>query len=234
MEVTGWKFLRELGWLEIRGCPSYGAYPDLPDLPSLREFRFNREDITKCPRRHGLDVSHCARLRRLEIWSDKLLEDSGDLSSLKCLETLSFAGCSALSTISGLSELHLLTSLNLNHCYALQSLPYIGHMSELCVISIVSTKLEEIPGVEKLISLIWLDCSFSSLETLPDLHHLPVLQCVSLYDTTLIEDDPSSFYFDKKDVSYNDNKSPVYVDVSDVSDEENNLPDNDTSFSYDL
>lgn len=74
VEVTGWKFLRELGWLDIAGCTSYLDYPDLHDLPSLREFRFTRAGLIECPRKTELGMSQCVRLRRLKIWCDDGLE----------------------------------------------------------------------------------------------------------------------------------------------------------------
>jgi hypothetical protein len=218
-EVTGWKYLRELGWLEIVCCKSYDHYPDLRNLPSLREFRFDRYFLPDCGPRHDFDISQCVRLRRLEILGDRLLEESGDLSSLNCLESLDFSCCSALSTIAGLSGLHSLANLEVSGCKALCSLPYMGHRTELVCINISRSGVEEIPGIEKLVSLKTLDCSGSKLKRLPDLHHLPALQKVLLRKIPLIEDDPSSFYFDKTEVLFNcEETRPDVVGVSDISD----------------
>lgn len=151
---------------------------------------------------------------------------------MKCLETLSFEGCIALTNISGLSGLHLLTSLSLKDCAALQSLPDIGQMKELVYVDIRGTNLEEIPGVEKLVSLKKIDCRWSKVKRLPDLHHLPELLKVLLKGTPLIEDDPSSFYFDKEEVLFNtEERGHVYV--SDISDTEYNASDSEASLSDD-
>lgn len=78
------------------------------------------ERISVPPRRYlrlsTKTIRQCVRQRRLEIWYDDRLEGSGDLSSLKCLEILSFAWCGALSTITGYSGLHSLTNLSLAVC----------------------------------------------------------------------------------------------------------------------
>lgn len=66
-----------------------------------------------------------------------------------------------------------------------------------------------------------LDCRLSKLKRLPNL--LPELREVLLKDTPLVEDDPSSFYFDKEEVAFK-NEERRYVDVSDISDTEYNVP----------
>lgn len=99
-----------------------------------------------------------------------------------------------------------------------------GHMKELVFIDLRRTGLEVIPGIEKLVRLKTLDCRYSKLKHLPDLHHLPELQKVLLEETPLVEDDPSSFYFDKSVVLYNC-EDTGRVDVSDISDTEYNFSD---------
>jgi hypothetical protein len=134
-----------------------------------------------------------------------------------------FTSCGALSKVDGLSGLHSLIRLELDGCKALCSVPDIGHMTELVLINISETSVEEIPGIEKLVSLKTLVCDGSELKHLPDLHHLPKLQYIFLMGTPLIEDDPSSFYFDKTKVSFNREEKSVLVEVSDIGDDEDVL-----------
>lgn len=61
-------------------------------------------------------------------------------------------------------------------CAALSRLPDVSHMKQLSDIDVSGTGLEEIVGVEKLVSLEILDCENSKLKYLPDLRNLPVLR----------------------------------------------------------
>lgn len=220
--VTGWIYLRELGWLEIIDCLSFDEYPEFQNLPSLKEFRLSEFEH---PQTSLLGISQCVRLRRLEIRDALLLEASGDLSSLKCLEVLSFELCLSLSTITGLSGLHSLTYLSVSGCEAFSSLPDLSHMKELVDIDASGTSLEEIPGVENLVSLKTLDCRHSELKHLPDLHLMLALQKVWLGKTPLIEDDQYPLYFGKDEVRFNCEETRQHVDVRDISDTEHNLSD---------
>jgi len=101
-------------------------------------------------------------------------------------------------------------------------------MKYLSHIDVGWTGLEEIPGVEKLVSLETLDCEDSKLKHLPDLRHLPALRKICLEGTPLVEDDPSSFYFGTVEALFNCGKTR-HVDVSDISDTEHNLSDSSSS-----
>ncbi|KAG0625531.1 hypothetical protein M758_2G062800 [Ceratodon purpureus] len=195
-KMIGWECLQELGRLEISVCPLLEGYPPLSKIPSLRELLILVDQIKyQCVVRGGeLDVSGCVRLQKLKI---------GDAE--------------ALSSIRGLEDLHSLTVLKLWRCKALQNLPDIGHMKDLSRLAISYTPVEEIKGVEKLLSLKKLNCQGSKLKTLPDLSHLLHLQEVKLYECPLV-DDPSSPYYQQKYRKFN---TPVkHVDVSDASDSE--------------
>ncbi|KAG0586726.1 hypothetical protein KC19_2G112600 [Ceratodon purpureus] len=201
-EMIGWECLLELGRLEIYKYPLLDGYPPLSKIRSLREVRFceNYGEV-RCGLRGGeLDVSGCVRLQKLEIQRDE-----------------------ALSSIRGLEDLHSLTELELWECKALQNLPDIGHMKDLTHLSIGKTQVEEIRGVEKLLSLKELDCQGSKLKTLPDLGHLPHLQSVHLYQCPVV-DDPSSPYYQQQ-WCRKFNTTDKHVDVSDASDSECHLSD---------
>ena len=221
-EVTGWEHLRELGWLVVEECPSYHKIPNVQQLPSLKVYFINQVEFNnQLPFSLEPGVKRFVRLCRLEIYINQQLKDSGDLSSLKCLQVLRFRRCNALSTIRGLKELHSLTTLDLSFCCILPRLPYIGHLKALSVLDIFATSVEEIKGIEELVSLEKLECTSSSLRRLPHLHHLPQLQRIGLRGTPLVKD-PSSEYFGKDVVEpYGDEKRRMEdFDISDVSDSE--------------
>ncbi|KAG0586720.1 hypothetical protein KC19_2G112000 [Ceratodon purpureus] len=188
-EMIGWECLQELGRLEISDCPLLEGYPPLSKIPSLQELLLFGND-----RGGELDVSGCVRLHKLEIRNDE-----------------------ALSSIRGLEDLHSLTVLELSYCKALQNLPDIGHMKDLTHLLIEDTPVEEIKGVEKLLSLKVLYCWRSKLKTLPDLSHLPHLQKVHLEECPVV-DDPSSPYYQQGYREYN--TTVEHIDVSDASDSE--------------
>ncbi|KAG0623922.1 hypothetical protein M758_3G211500 [Ceratodon purpureus] len=233
--VTGWEHLQELGWLTIQECPSYHNLPTVQCLPSLKNYfislvEFNDQlpwslepEVTQIVRPSRLvpEVRQFVRLCRLELYKNKQLKESGDLSSLKCLQVLRFRQCNALTTIRGLSGLHSLTTLDLSFCCALSWLPSVANMKALTVLDIFATPMEEIIGIEDLVSLEKLDCTKSNLKRLPDLYHLPQLQRIRLLETPLVKD-PSSVYFGKDLVElYGDEERRMeYVDVSDISDSE--------------
>jgi hypothetical protein len=198
-EMIGWECLKDFGWLEIHDCPLYDGYPPLQKIPSLQGFRFWPPDVFSNPalwvRGEGeLDVSGCVRLRRLEIFGDY-----------------------ALSSIRGLEGLRSLTVLDLCSCIALRNLPDIGHMKDPTHLTITWMAVEEIKGVENLLSLEELNCRDSKLKTLPDLSHLPHLREVKLYKCPLVND-PSSPYYKKNVVQFK--RGDKHGDVSDTSDSE--------------
>lgn len=233
--VTGWEDLQELGWLTIQECPSYHNLPTVQCLPSLKNYfisqvEFNDQlpwklepEVTQYFRLSRLvpEVKQFVRLCRLEVYQNKQLKESGDLSLLKCLQVLRFRYCHALSSIRGLSGLLSLRTLDLSFCCALSWLPSVATMKSLTVLDIFATAMEEIIGIEELVSLEKLDCTRSNLKRLPDLYHLPQLQHIRLLGTSLVND-PSSIYFGKDLVElYGDEERRMeHVDISDISDSE--------------
>jgi Leucine-rich repeat (LRR) protein len=118
-------------------------------------------------------------------------------------------------------ELHLLTQLDLSGCTSLKTLPWLGHLKALTDLDISWSGVEEILGVEDLVSLKFLRCEGSRLKGLPDLHHLPRLRWVLVDDTPLSTTDPSSLYYGKQYLEYNGKKESMgFVEISDVSDTE--------------
>jgi hypothetical protein len=232
--VTGWEHLGELGWLAIKECPSYHNLPTVQCLSAslkhyfISQVEFNNqlpwslEPEGRQLSRLEPEVRHFVRLCRLEVYENKQLKESGDLSSLKCLQVLRFRYCNALSTIRGLSGLHSLTTLDLSFCCALSWLPSVGHMKALTVLDIFGTALEEIIGVDELVSLEKLDCTNSKLNRLPNLYHLPQLERITLLGTSVVKD-PSSIYFgiqDPVELYGDEERRMEHVDISDVSDSE--------------
>jgi hypothetical protein len=172
--VTGWEVVKELGWLEIGGCSSYEDFPPVQCLPSLRGSLLGDIGSWALQMIWVPHLSQCVRLRRLEMEISAL--NSVDLSKLRFLEVLRLFGCSALTTIQGLSGLHSLTELELGGCEALRRVPELGCLKALTHLNMCLSGVEEIPGVGELHLLTKLnlrDCS--SLKTLPWLGHLKAL-----------------------------------------------------------
>ena len=175
-DISGWDNLGELRWLEIDECRSYSTYPNVHCLPWLREACFERGYSREAPVGFEPTFSKCIRLRRLEIWNDGQLKETGDLTTLKCLHALSLINCQELSTITGLRGLHSLQKLNLGGCTTLRRLPGLGDLKSLKELELTRSGVEEISGVLQLHSLTHLDLGFcKALKTLPHLGHLTEL-----------------------------------------------------------
>lgn len=221
--ITGWEQVTELCFLAIDNCPAYHNHPTVRRLSTLINYFMRQVEYTNRPLPWSFEPGddQFVRLCRLEVDTNQNLKETGDLSSLKCLQTLRFRRCNTLSTIQGLSELHSLTTLDLSFCCVFSELPYLGHMKALALLDIFATSVEEINGIEELVCLEKLDCSSSKLKRLPNIYSFPQLQRITLRETPLVRD-ASSMYFGKDVVDlYGDEARRMeHVEVSDISDSE--------------
>ncbi|XP_020867491.1 TMV resistance protein N [Arabidopsis lyrata subsp. lyrata] len=174
--------------INLRGCHSLEAIPDLSNHKALEKLVFERCNLlVKVPR----SVGNLRKLLQLDLRRcSKLSEFLEDVSELKCLEKLFLSGCSNLSVLpENIGSMPCLKELLLDGT-AISNLPdSIFCLQKLEKLSLMGCRsIQELPTcVGKLTSLEELYLDDTALQNLPDsignlknLQKLHFMHCASL------------------------------------------------------
>ncbi|CAE5958418.1 unnamed protein product [Arabidopsis arenosa] len=174
--------------INLRGCHSLKAIPDLSNHKALEKLVFERCNLlVKVPR----SVGNLRKLLQLDLRRcSKLSEFLVDVSGLKCLEKLFLSGCSNLSVLpENIGSMPCLKELLLDGT-AISNLPdSIFRLQKLEKLSLMGCRsIQELPScVGKLTSLEDLYLDDTALRNLPisigdlkNLQKLHLMRCTSL------------------------------------------------------
>ncbi|CAF2110161.1 hypothetical protein Bca4012_094596 [Brassica carinata] len=174
--------------VNMRGCHSLEAIPDLSNHKALEKLVFERcKLLVKVPR----SIGNLSKLLQLDFsYCTNLTEFLADVSKLKHLEKLFLSGCSNMSVLpKNIGDMTCLKELLLDGT-AIKNLPAsIGGLERLKKLNLFGCRsIQELPvGLDSLTSLEELDLSYTALKTLPssiggliNLKKLLLMHCTSL------------------------------------------------------
>ena len=129
-----------------------------------------------------LDFSALTALKILDAFSNPRLLTVSGLSQLSCMTTLDLSWCENLRELPGLGSLTQLTTLALSWCRSLRELPGLGRLTQLTTLNLSWCEiLRELPGLGSLTRLTSLNLSYcDNLRELPGLENLTQLTTLDL------------------------------------------------------
>lgn len=172
----------DLTQLELLQVIHIGDFPDLITIRGLnsRMANLRRLGVMNCKSlRECLGLDELYGLEELWILECEKLKELPYLGRLTKLKVLRITGNTFIKALLGIDELAALEKLKLFRCSKLATLPSLMKLTKLRELCILESPVQEVPGLDGLVGLVFLSISLGKLSREPPvLSNLPMLKRV--------------------------------------------------------